>query len=313
MAAEPLVEEFEQFIPRLVPQSEPPQDPDAHYPGQGAVQLWNDVWHYGKSIVNYFGRSRGGASYVLSTTLDEAIDGAIGATIKSLSGYINRAAQIGLDAQQWSSMELDAMSSNIGAIYQYFDDHVKFLERAVVQIEQNELPAVRESVAQLRHDMLAGFAFNSAADRGWAVDNILHPLEETIFNVAADVPVQAEHAYERAKLYTDDAVNALGLRTLAAFAPVHLAISALQKESEDCTQPMCEAMGPKTDLGKLLKGLKVAEWAALLATIAAARETDIDGALTFLSHQAGHYISTFEDTFVTGGGTIGQTVADLVG
>lgn len=311
-AAPLLLPEEIPWVPTLVPDTTPEAGPLIQYPGQGAVQLWDDVWGYGKSIVKYFGRHDGGTSFVLSTTLDEAIDAAIGSTVKSLSGFINIAHQLALDAQSWASAQFDAMSANIGAIYQYFDTRVSALEGQMKAVLDLALPSLQAQILQLRHDMGLSFQFNSAADRAWAIDNIYRPLQENIGQVAKEIPVWSAGALADAKAYTGIAVGALGVKVLTEIAPLSKAVTALQTESEQCTQPMCDTFGPKTDLGKLLKGLKVAEFVTLLAEIAAARETDLDGALRFLSDRAAGYVNTFESTFVNAGDTIGATVGALL-
>lgn len=310
MAAEPVVEEFEQWIPRLVPNSEPAPDPDVKYPGEGAVKLWNDVYHYGTSIVHYFTRGRGGTSYVMSDQLDEAIDGAIGATVKSLSGFINRAAQIGLDAQQWSSIQLDAMSANIGAIYGYFDQRVSELERIQNALVHNYVPLVAGEVAQLRDDMLAGFKFNSAADRQWSIDNIYRPLEENIGKVQAQALTWADNAYDRATSYADRADDALGLNVLRGIAPTIAAVAALQTESDECVKPMCDTFGPKTDIGKLLKGLKLAGEIAALTAIMQMDAGDLGQLIHAVTTRLAVLVGDLEQFFGPGGETVAGLIAD---
>lgn len=316
MAAEPLVEPFEQWIPRIVPNSEPPDDPTVNYPGSGAVQLWSDVYHFGTSIVHYFGRHSGAVSYVTSTSLDEAVDSAVGATIKSLSGFINRAAQIGVSAQEWASMELDAMSANIGAIYQYFDDRVGRLESFERTMLDWFLPGIDARLNQLNAERFTDAAFNSAADRQWAVDHIFRPLQENIGAVESQIPVWSEGAYQRATQYTNDAVNHLGLNVLAGLAPLTAAVAALQTESEDCVQPMCETIGPKTDLGKLLKGLKLGAEIAALGAILNMTEGDLANLIGAVTSHLSGLVGDVEQFIQPGGetvaGLIARATADVV-
>lgn len=309
MAAEPIVEPFEQWIPRIIPGSEPQPGPDVEYPGQGAVRLWDDVYNYGKSVLHYFSRSHGGTAYVMADQLNEAIDSAVGATIKALSGPINRAAEIGADAQEWASMELDAMSANIGSIYQYFDDRVSGLERIQDALVHNYVPLVAGEVAQLRSDMMAGFAFNSAADRQWATDNIFKPLQENIGATIRAIPEAAADAEARANQYTDDAVQRLGVNVLSGIAPVVAAVSALQAESEDCTQPMCDTIGPKTDLGKLLKGLKLGAEIAALTAILDMNADDLANLIHAVTSHLASLVGDVEQFLAPGGETVAGLIA----
>lgn len=309
-AAEPIpIPENLPFIPRLVPDTMPEADPTVQYPGQGAVALWNDVWHYSKSILSYFGRHGPSVAYITTDNLNQAIDDTLRASINSLSGFINQAAQLAVDAQNWAGMELDALSANIGAIYQYFDNRITALEHGAWAVERLALPSLQAQIDNLRHDMGLGFQYNSLADRGWAIDNIFRPLTDEIGNVARDIPIWSEGAYERAKGYTDQTVGALGLRTLTQLVPLTLAVKALQTESEQCTQPMCETIGPKTDLGKLLKGLQLAAGVALFAELANLDEAKLADLITSIGSKAAALVGEFETGFVQQGETIGGLIA----
>lgn len=308
---EPLLEPFERFIPRIVPQSEPLPSPLVEYPGQGAVQLWDDVYRYGRSIVRFFGNRPEGSGYAMLDDVSNAIDTAIGATIKSLSGYINRAAQIGVSAQQWASMELDAMSANIGAIYQYFDDKISTLEGKAYAIERLAIPSLQAQIDQLNANRLTDFQFNSAVDRLWSVDNIFKPLQEQLGQVAGQIPVWSAGALDRANAYTDLAVGGLGVNVLTQLVPMANALRAVEQEIDECAKPMCETMGPKTDLGKALKAFKAAEYLALLAAIAALDKDGVEGLIRALQGAAGGVFDAFGELFVEGHGTVSSTLTGI--
>lgn len=309
MAAEPIVEEFEQFIPQLVPASEPEPGPGAFWPGGAPHGSWNDVFGFAKSIVKFFGRGDDAVSYVLLPQLNEAIDAAVGSTIKALSGFINRAAEIGLDAQEWSRFGLDAVSANIGAIYQYFDDRINALRAQVHALETLVIPSLQAQILQIQHDLGPMFEFNSAADRQWSVDHIFNPLTDALGQVAAEIPIFSEGAYERAKVYTDDAVNALGLHTLEALVPLTVAVQALQTADEQCTQPMCDTIGPKTDLGKLLKGLKVAAELAALTAFLNMDSNDLAQFIHTITTRLAAIVGDVEQFLGPGGETVAGLVA----
>jgi hypothetical protein len=69
-------------------------------------------------------------------------------------------------------------------------------------------------------------------------------------------------------------------------------------------------MGPKTNLGKLLKGLSLAVDAGLLADIATAKESDVVDAITRIADHAVSVIGTFESDFIQGGSTLAGVVTD---
>jgi hypothetical protein len=72
---------------------------------------------------------------------------------------------------------------------------------------------------------------------------------------------------------------------------------------------MCQTMGPKTDLGKFLKALKIAEFAAFLIELGNLNEHGIEGLLSDLQHWGAHVIKTFDNLFVSGGGTLADVIS----
>lgn len=302
---EPVVAPLELW---LVPDSVPEPDPTVQYPGQGAKALWDDVWHYSKSILSYFGRSGPSVAYVTTDVLNQAIDDTLRSSVNSLSGFINQSAQLAVDAQNWASKQLDALDANIGAIYQYFDDRIKFLDAYVSSIVSDSLPALQHGLDLLRHDMLAGFAFNSAADRQWATDHIFRPLQEDIFREALRANAAIDESANAVRSYVDAHDIAQSLHFASLVAPLAVAVKALQTESEQCTQPLCEVLGPKTDLGKLLKGLKVATELAALTALLNMNEQDLANVITQVTGRLGAIVGDFEQFFAPGG----ETVAGLI-
>ncbi len=310
----PIVEPIlEPFIPRIVPDPTPESDPQVQYPGQGAVALWNDVWHYGKSILSYFGRSGGGLQYITTDNLNQAVDDVMKATITSLSGYINVAHDLAVDGQRWAANAIDRVNADVGWVYQFFDARVGALENIGKYVTEFAFPLVEDQLATLRHDMNLADQFVSGVDRAWSIDHIFTPLEDELGQLRHDALTWADDAYQRAIDHADLKVLALGAATLTALQPLQQAVKALQTEAEQCTTPLCETMGPKTDLGKLLKGLQLALAAGALAEIANANEQDVADAITRIGSHLATVIGTFETSFVTGGGTVADLVAAELG
>jgi hypothetical protein len=99
----------------------------------------------------------------------------------------------------------------------------------------------------------------------WALTHIAKPIVDQA-NVDRANTVKAIADTKVAAHNDALAVAAAVVAPLAlAVAAMQSQLGALQTESDECTKPMCDTMGPKTDLGKLLKGINIAKWLALLA------------------------------------------------
>lgn len=99
----------------------------------------------------------------------------------------------------------------------------------------------------------------------WAVTYIQHPLQKDIQDlrgglqdlrkwVTGTIVPEVEH-------YTDSRLA----KEAALLGAVAAAVARLTQEAEDCTEPMCETQGPKTDWGKLFKKFSPTILLALLA------------------------------------------------
>lgn len=166
---------------------------------------------------------------------------------------------------------------------------------------QLELQAVRASVATTAQGVIRVMQV-------WTTNNVYIPLQHQI---AVERVTRTQQV--RTITQTDlpalehrlDAKLAPTIATVAAIAPV---VVGLAKWVADCGEPMCQTQGPKTDLGKLLKGLKIAALAAFLAELAALDENGLDGLISSITKLSGGILDDFESVFM-GGGTLGGTAA----
>lgn len=143
------------------------------------------------------------------------------------------------------------------------------------QVNANSRGILNEANARTKGDRATLDAANrnivKAADsaaktaNAWALTHIAKPLQHQA-DVDRANTVQAIHD---TRTYADGVAT---LKAAAAVAPVALAVAALQRQvgqlqtmNDTCVEPMCETMGPATDLGKLLKSISWAKWLALLA------------------------------------------------
>lgn len=101
----------------------------------------------------------------------------------------------------------------------------------------------------------------------------------------------------------------------AALAPVaaHVAtlagqVSKIQTETTECTEPMCEVVGPKSDWGKLLKRFGPTAIWAMLAAIAASDPKAVEAAAEDVAMALGPVLSKWVEAFVgiVPGGTHAQ-------
>jgi hypothetical protein len=108
-----------------------------------------------------------------------------------------------------------------------------------------------------------------AAMKRWVIADVAAPInhraqtdrENTVRAIAAT----KTSAHNDATLQIAVAIAPL----IAAVAAQQVRLNALEQESNDCTKPMCDYAGPKSPLGKMLSGLNLAKWLAVLAALEA--------------------------------------------
>jgi len=141
--------------------------------------------------------------------------------------------------------------------------------------------------ADQREAAAVAYANARAHNVGVAAEAYADKVGANTRKYAHDVAAQAQSNAQR---YTHDEIHSLEAQlphligpAVAAAIATHLApitkalaslkgqVDKLQTENDDCTEPMCETVGPKSEWGKLLK--KYAP-SAILALIAAAILTD---------------------------------------
>lgn len=164
---------------------------------------------------------------------------------------------------------------------------------------QLELQAVRASVATTAVGVIRVLQV-------WTTNNVYIPLQH-------EIAVERVTRQQQVRAITQTDLPALEHRldvklapTIAAVATLAPIVTGIAKWVADCGEPMCQTQGPKTDLGKLLKGLKIAELAAFLAALAALDEEGLDGLITSITKLSSGILDDFESVFL-GGGTLGGT------
>jgi hypothetical protein len=290
----------------------PTPDPPVTYTGTTPQPSWENVFEYYSQTTHAQTPDLPVPSPVTGLQVQRAIDVAQGQTIKALSGFINQA----VDLQTLSSQELAnritdvenivaALNNNQGVINQQQHAILDLLVNGAIPELWAEIHKTQQQIINEANGVLKLM-------QQWSLDHIFKPLEEQLGQEKTNRIAQVDSVITSLPGTIVSRVEAMGLATAAGLAGVAAQVATLAQESTDCTVPMCETMGPKTDLGKLLKALSLAGDVALLAEIANINESDLASLISTVASKAATYIDFFENTFMTGGQSIGSTVAQAV-
>lgn len=296
--------------PFLEPTDIPGPDAPFTYLGSGTVPTWNDV--YQAAEAEYTKNALLPNQDPEDATVKWVIRSgrvAIGEALKAMSGMLNNAVSAQVQDVNLLSTITDAEFGDlVGRINQVIR-RVNKLGSYVTAILEYAIPSLQAQIDKLAHDTPLLIQYAALSERAWIIDNIFKPLYTEILKVQPAIDVSVAREHEAAKTYTDTAVQALGVNVLKALVPMSVALTALQTESDECVKPMCQTMGPNTQLGKFLKGLNIAADAALIAALLGMSEADLAGFIQSLVSHLSSVVGDIEDFLSPGG----ETVAGLIG
>lgn len=289
----------------------PAPDPPVPFRMSGLTPSWADVYRWQTDVARAENANLQGQYAVTGDQVARAVDVAMGTTTKALSGYIShltetiawlsRAVKTRVDAVQ---LALYNVASNLNARIEY----VRKVQDLILRLA---IPSLQSQITQETHNRRVSIVRHDEAMRTHVRDDVYVPLNTSIqanqITATQQTEALAQSIPDRVRQLAPELIAPALLATTALATRV----TALEAEAAECVRPMCAMLGPKTDLGKFLKALKVAEWLALLAELAALRADGLDGLLTDVEQWAATAIGTFEDAFFTGGKTLGETVTGI--
>lgn len=289
----------------------PSPDETSIYFGKYVYPVWEDVYNFATGLFDSGTSISDLLDIKTAQVLQESAHRAIGSSIKAFSGMIDNAvAQEQYDVNAVQSSVL-AMGDALALLNNLQDAQIKFLQNEIQYIVKVAVPTIRAEILQAKLDAEHVAAYDALANRQWAIDNIFRPLEEQLGQERAKAKAYTDGRVNEAENISHVLNNAEHAAMLGTTAAIAAKLAPLIAESENCVKDMCATMGPKTDLGKFLKAFKIAEWAALIAELANLRASGLDGLLADVEGWAKTAINDFESAFLSGGKTLGETIAAI--
>lgn len=291
----------------------PQPDPFLTYSGLSPEPTWKDVYDWQHQTWVQEAPELAMPQPIMGPQIQHAIEAASGQTIKALSGFINRSANLAILAADVLAQRIADTQTVIGALN---DNQVIVNDQvhAILDPIVNEvLPQLQADVQQLHNQIIGTAEGVVKLNQVWARENIFTPLEEQLGQEKANRIAQVDQVEQGLAGRVVGIVEGLGLASATAVAGLATRVAALETENEECTKPMCDTLGPKTDLGKLLKGLNLALDAAFIAKILTMRESDIADLFRQAFGKVAGIVNDFEETFQPGGETVGGFIKNTIG
>jgi hypothetical protein len=292
--------------------SVPAPDPQIIFHGGGATPAWADVNAWASDTAKAENGPLQTSSTVTGEQVQRAVDVGIGTTIKALSGYISGLTEMVAWLSRATRARIDAVQLALFNVASNLNTRLVRVEQTVGLILKLAIPSLQYQITQEKHNRQVDINRQVEALRLDTKTNVYEPLNTDIQLNQITATQQAQAVHDGVPGQVMALAPALLAPAFAAIAALGTRVGALEAESEACVKPMCLVMGPNTDLGKLLKALKVAEWLALLAELASLRADGLEGLLSEVEGWAKTAVGDFESVFFTGGKTLGETIRSVV-
>jgi len=295
--------------PAWVPTPGPPQV----FNGNTPLAQWEDVYEVTNGhILAQVGDLNAPVS-VTGPQVQHAASVTAGETIKSLSGFINNLSDYTTGAVNAVTQQVNANAEESYAISIDHEARIEHLESVMNFVVSYVVPDLQAQIHNLTAAMNAQNAAQGKALQTWSIDHIYDPLNDKIGQVQANATSQVDALRSDVPNIVRQVVPTLGLATAASLAPIAAQVATLTIEDTECVQPMCETMGPNTNLGKLLKALSLAADAALITELLGMKVSDLVTLIQTLAAKFGSVVGEFETFFTDGTETIGETLTNALG
>lgn len=289
----------------------PAPGPNAPYSGAGPTPQWSDAYQEVLARADRVRRDAEAVTGDAGQAITYEIQAYIGALLTVMSTYVN---DLNFDRET----EINTLTNYLIPREQQLDNELTFIDANVGHLTANDyelrqqiLPALLTQIANLEQEIKVTQLQTEAALQQWADDTIYKPLEEEM--------VLRE---EGQKQYTDQVATVLHtdttqqveqerLERVAAVLLLQQSVTTLETEQVDCTEPMCSVMGPKTDLGKLLKALSIAEGLAFFTYLASLDGAGVERLIGSVESDVSGVVRDIASIF-TGGETVGSAIGDIV-
>lgn len=290
----------------------PPPDPPVNLGPLNEKIHWSSVFDWVKSGYNYVFFGGTPIDTVTTQQVQTAVDAAVGQVVKAISGFINQTAAMAIQGVSMLENAIAMQAQITTTNFDFEQEEIHTLQNVQAVFANWVVPGLE---AQIKVATADGFAFALAAQanaEAYARKAVFVPLYTELLKVGPviDAKIAANNVIQQQ--HTLSVVDALKATLLPVVASLGTKVASLVAESENCVQDMCQTMGPKTDLGKLLKALSLTLDAAALADLLSLTEPELVQRLTDTIAEFGRFVGDIETNFLTGGKTIGATIAGLV-
>lgn len=292
----------------------PGADAIAIYKGTTGLPTWDNVWQWVKDGYNFV--FSGGTPIANPPTwadMKAATDASTKYMIQAMSGFHDRAVKTTLALGWQLSAGIDNQTNAELHDFQQLDTRLTPVEAQTALIVNDALPQLWQGLENTRALNEAQIAEIVPVIQQWTRDNIAMPLLESLGEIHEQLDQKINDTIAAIPQIVKDNIPVAGLATAASVAAVATKVAAVGSWVDDCGEPMCETMGPKTDLGKLLKAVSLLGAAAALGDFATMTEADVLAKLKQAIGEFTRMAGDFNDFFSPGGETVAALVKDTIG
>lgn len=318
MTATPVVEEtLQEILLRLDPDLNrsptfmPTPDPPINLGVFGKRLDWSDVFTAAVQKVRDVLPHGTTITQPSLQDVQNAAEAALGQSIAAVGGFVEQTAASVVHLASLVDATVANIQSNMLQDFRNTSLRLDKIDAVQSFVAEYVVPNLQAQITQTAAVAKAEAIQAQLGAEKYALETIFAPVYTELLKVqpAIDASIKANNPVLVASAQSK--VNALHDLLNPVLAGLAAGLGKVETEVTECVKPMCDTLGPKTDLGKLLKAFKFAEWAAIIASLASLRADGLEGLLSDVEAWSQTAIREFESAFLTGGKTLGETITGI--
>lgn len=242
---------------------------------------WNQFWgHVGSNVSNWY---HDASDFLFGAVGGVTIDTVHALVQLSLAGANKLSRELFVQGSAVAHAGIQILAKGVDAVRVQVHGILSSLTHLVAVDAANLLRAEAYTQSHVQNAIALALADAKSLDlrviqnvETWVRTDVANPVLREIAKVDGKIDSLSDSLGRLIKTAADEIVGAKIAGILATLAALGTTVAGLTAEMAECVEPMCETMGPRTDLGKLLSKLSVLKWAAILAALEATSVKDLE-------------------------------------
>lgn len=231
----------------------PNQGVPLQFPELSSGPQWSDVWNW---VTDRWNGLVGNVAQTIDAPIEQYVAQGLASLLEALSGYVNLAVDYTSTVAEELQFNIDQVGQAVLhdeiAVNSAFDAFRQSIYQTLASTQQSIVAEAQRLEGLISQEVVTGVGIAEQ----WAMQHIFLPLEENLGQLRADLPGMIDTRVMTGIGIAEAFAQGLVRPLLNEITNLQTRVAKLEAEDRTCVQPMCETMGPGTNLGNALKALE---------------------------------------------------------